>query len=98
MKKLLTRIDIVFKAVLPYTAFLAVVLGVVNLIYLKDVQDDVEYTYNRVDDLESAINNISMDYDNSDVINMIKRSHNSIVNEINEAERKLSSDIIIFGN
>ncbi|MBO4891965.1 MAG: hypothetical protein J5502_05105 [Prevotella sp.] len=98
MKKLLTRIDNVFKAVLPYTAFLAVVLGVVNLIYLKDVQDDVEYTYNRVDDLESAINNISMDYDNSDVINMIKRSHNSIVNEINEAERKLSSDIIIFGN
>lgn len=98
MKKLLTRIDHVFKAVLPYTAFLAVVLGVVNLIYLKDVQDDVEYTYNRVDDLESAINNISMDYDNSDVIDMIKRSHNSIVNEINEAERKLSSDIIIFGN
>lgn len=98
MKKLLTRIDNVFKAVLPYTAFLAVVLGVVNLIYLKDVQDDVEYTYNRVDDLESAINNISMDYDNSDVIDMIKRSHNSIVDEINEAERKLSSDIIIFGN
>lgn len=98
MKKQLTRIDNVFKAVLPYTAFLAVVLGVVNLIYLKDVHDDVEYTYNRVDDLESAINNISMDYDNSDVINMIKRSHNSIVNEINEAERKLSSDIIIFGN
>jgi Na+/H+ antiporter NhaB len=98
MKKLLTKIDKALKAVLPYTALLAVLLGVVNLIYLKDIQNDVEYTYSRVDDVETAINNISTDYDNSDVINMIKRSHNSIVNEINEAERKLSSDIIIFGN
>ena len=98
MKKLLTKINKAFKAVLPYTALLAVLLGVVNLIYLKDIQDDVEYTYSRIDDVETAINNISTDYDNSDVINMIKRSHNSIVNEINEAERKLSSDIIIFGN
>ena len=88
MKKLLTKIDKALKAVLPYTALLAVLLGVVNLIYLKDIQNDVEYTYSRVDDVETAINNISTDYDNSDVINMIKRSHNSIVNEINEAENR----------
>ena len=98
MKKFLSKIDRVFKMALPYTALLAVILGIVNLIYLNKVQDDVEYTYSRIDDVESAVNNISTDYDNSDVINNIRQAHNSIIRKIDDAEDNLRRNIIIWGN
>lgn len=97
MKKFFSKINQVIKLSLPYTALLAVILGVVNLVLINKAQSDIEYTYSRVDDVESAVKRINTDYDNSDVINLIKRSHNDIVDEIYSAQRKLSSDIIIFG-
>lgn len=97
MKELISKIDRLVKVSLPYTALLAVILGIVNMVLICNAQSDIEYTYSRVDEVENAVNNITTDYDNSDVINLIKRSHNDIVDEINSAERKLASDIIIFG-
>ena len=98
MKKALSKIGLGIKASTPYMSFLAVLLGLVNLYYLNKVQSDVEYTYNRVDDVESAVNNISTDYDNSDVINSIRQAHNSIVRKIDDAEDNLRRNIIIWGN
>lgn len=97
MKSFFSKVDKIIKVSLPYTALLAVILGVVNLFLINKAQSDIEYTYSRVDEVEAAVNSINTDYDNSDVINLIRRSHNDIVDEINSAERKITSDIIIFG-
>lgn len=96
MKKFFSKIDRFIKVSLPYTTLLAVILGVVNLVLIYKAKSDIEYTYYRVNDIESSIQDINNDYDNSDVINHIKRSHDDIVDEINSAKRSLSSEIIIY--
>ena len=98
MKKFFSKVNQVIKYSLPYTALLAVVLGVVNLVLINRAQSDIEYTCSRVDDVESAVHSINTDYDNSDIINIIKSAHDDIVDEINSAKRSLSSDIIIWGH
>jgi hypothetical protein len=97
MKKFFSKINQAIKVSLPYTALIAVILGIINLVLINKAQSDIEYTYSRVDDVESAIQNINTDYDNSDVISNIRKAHNSIINHIDDAQRRLSSDIIIFG-
>ena len=67
MKTFFSKIHQIIKASLPYTALLALIIGVVNIVLISKAQSDIEYTYNRVDEVESAVQNISTDYDNSDV-------------------------------
>ena len=98
MKKFFSKIHQIIKASLPYTALLALIIGVVNIVLISKAQSDIEYTYNRVDEVESAVQNISTDYDNSDVISNIRQAHNSIVRHIDDAEDNLRSNIIIWGN
>jgi len=98
MKKFFSKVNQFIKLSLPYTALIAVVLGVVNLVLINKAQSDIEYTYSRVDDVESAIENINTEYDNSDVIDNIRQAHNSIVRNIDDAEDNLRRNIIIFGN
>ena len=98
MKKFFSKIHQIIKASLPYTALLALIIGVVNIVLISKAQSDIEYTYNRVDEVESAVQNISTDYDNSDVISNIRQAHNSIVRHIDDAEDKLRRNIIIWGN
>ena len=69
-----------------------------NIVLISKAQSDIEYTYNRVDEVESAVQNISTDYDNSDVISNIRQAHNSIVRHIDDAEDNLRRNIIIWGN
>ena len=105
MKKFFSKIHQIIKASLPYTALLALIIGVVNNVLISKAQSDIEYTYNRVDDtynrvdeVVSAVQNISTDYDNSDVISNIRQAHNSIVRHIDDAEDNLRGAIIIWGN
>jgi hypothetical protein len=98
MKKFFSKIHQIIKASLPYTALLALIIGVVNIVLISKAQSDIEYTYNRVDEVESAVQNISTDYDNSDVISNIRQAHNSIVRHIDDAEDNLRRNIIIWGN
>ena len=98
MKKFFSKIHQIIKASLPYTALLALIIGVVNIFLISKAQSDIEYTYNRVDEVESAVQNISTDYDNSDVISNIRQAHNSIVRHIDDAEDNLRRNIIIWGN
>ena len=97
MKKIFSKIHQIIKASLPYTALLALIIGVVNIVLISKAQSDIEYTYNRVDEVESAVQNISTDYDNSDVISNIRQAHNSIVRHIDDAEDNLRRNIILFG-
>lgn len=98
MKTFFSKIHQIIKASLPYTALLALIIGVVNIVLISKAQSDIEYTYNRVDEVESAVQNISTDYDNSDVISNIRQAHNSIVRHIDDAEDNLRRNIIIWGN
>jgi hypothetical protein len=98
MKKFFSKIHQIIKASLPYTALLALIIGVVNIVLISKAQSDIEYTYNRVDEVEYAVQNISTDYDNSDVISNIRQAHNSIVRHIDDAEDNLRRNIIIWGN
>lgn len=98
MKKFFSKIHQIIKASLPYTALLALIIGVVNIVLISKAQSDIQYTYNRVDEVESAVQNISTDYDNSDVISNIRQAHNSIVRHIDDAEDNLRRNIIIWGN
>ena len=97
MKKFLSKIDQVIKASLPYTALLALIIGVVNIVLISNAESKIEETCDRVDEVESAVQNISTDYDNSDVISNIRQAHNSIVRHIDDAEDNLRRNIILFG-
>lgn len=96
MKKVLSKIHKVIKASLPYTALVAVILGVINIVLINKVQSDIEYTYSRVDDVESAIQSINTDYDNSDIISNVRQAHNSIVRHIEEAENDIERTIRLW--
>ena len=88
MKKFLSKIDQVIKASLPYTALLALIIGVVNTILISKVESDIEETCDRVDDVEYKVRN-----NNDDIM----RAHNSIVRHIDDAENNLGKKIIIWG-
>lgn len=98
MKKVFSRINEVIKVSLPYTALLAVILGVVNLVLINKAQSDIEDTYSRVDDVESAIQSINTDYDNSDIISTIEDAQNNVIGHIDDAESNLKRQIMIWGN
>lgn len=105
MKEFFSKVNQVIKASVPYTALLAVIIGIVNLIVLyntksdiSDIESDVEYTYSRLDDVESAVQNINTDYDNSEIVSIIGRAHNSIINHIDDAESNINSNIMIWSD
>ena len=52
MKKFLSKIDQVIKASLPYTALLALIIGVVNIVLISNAESKIEETCDRVDDVE----------------------------------------------
>ena len=88
MKKFLSKIDQVIKASLPYTALLALIIGVVNTILISKAESDIEETCDRVDDVEYKVQN-----NNDDIM----QAHNSIVRHIDDAENNLGKKIIIWG-
>ena len=98
MKKIFNKINQVIKLSFPYTALLALIVGIVNIVLISKAQSDIEYTYNRVDDVESAIQNINNDYDNSDVLDMIKEHHNRVINEIDSEASSIKSTVRLWSN
>ncbi len=98
MKKFFVKMDSFIKAIMPYTSVIAIIIGVMNLVYIKQAQDDISYVQGQVDDVKDDVNNISTDYDNSDVISTIQRAHSSIIGQIEDSEDNLKRQIIIWGN
>lgn len=98
MKKFFVKMDSFIKAIMPYTSVIAIIIGVMNLVYIKQAQDDISYVQGQVDDVKDDVKNISTDYDNSDVISTIQRAHNSIIGQIEDSEDNLKRQIIIWGN
>ena len=98
MKEFFSKVNQVIKASVPYTALLAVIIGIVNLFLINKAQSDIEYTYGRVDDVESAVQSINTDYDNSDVISNIEDACYSIINHIDDAESNINRNIMIWSD
>ena len=70
MKKFFSKIHQIIKASLPYTALLALIIGVVNIVLISNAESKIEETCDRVDDVEYKVRN-----NNDDIM----RAHNSIV-------------------
>ena len=80
------------KAVLAETGHTgAIVLCLINLIYLTKIQSDIK-------DLQYSVENINTDYDNSDVINAIEDAEGNIIGSVEDAESNIRRNIIIWGN
>ena len=95
MKEFFSKIDQLMKASLPYMALLAVILGFINLNLIKKAQSDIDSTYSRVDEIESAVlNNNNTDY----VISNIEDAYCQIIDRIDDAEDNLRSNIMIWGH
>ncbi len=88
MKKFFSKIHQIIKASLPYTALLALIIGVVNIVLISNAESKIEETCNRVDDVEYKVRN-----NNDDIM----QAHNSIVSHIDDAEDNLRRNIIIWG-
>lgn len=100
MKNILSKINSFIKVIMPYTSIIAIIIGVMNIVFIKQAQDDIRQTQeeisnvrSQVNHIENAVNNISMDYDNSDVLNLINQSHKKIMERIDDVQSDLEWEI-----
>lgn len=75
-----------FKLLMPYMSLIAVVLCLVNLLYLSKIDSDLK-------DLDSSVQN-----NNSDVIDAIENAESNIEGSIEDAQDNLRRNIILWGN
>lgn len=92
------KISAGFKFLMPYMSLIAVVLCLLNLAYIAKVETDISEVREEIYDVRKAVNNISMDYDNSDVIRAIEDAEGNIIGSVEDAERNIRRNIIIWGN
>lgn len=58
---------------------------------MAKIQSDIK-------DLQSSVENINTDYDNSDVINAIEDAESNIIGSVEDAEGNIRRNLIIWGN
>ena len=85
------KISTGFKILMPYMSLIAVVLCLINLIYMAKIQSDIK-------DLQYSVENINTDYDNSDIINAIEDAEGNIIGSVEDAESNIRRNLIIWGN
>ncbi len=93
MKKFFIKMDLFIKAIMPYASVIAIIIGVMNIVYIRHAQEEINDVQIQVNNIENAVNNISADYDNSDVLDLIKNSHNIIMDKINKVNSDLEWEI-----
>ena len=85
------KISTGFKILMPYMSLIAVVLCLINLIYMAKIQSDIK-------DLQYSVENINTDYDNTDIINAIEDAEGNIIGSVEDAESNIRRNLIIWGN
>lgn len=105
LRKIMTKTRLGYKAIIPHMSLIAVLLCVVNLIFLINIKKEVHHindTVNSIDgdvyDIKDKVNNISEDYDNSDVLNLIKDHHNKLIDKIESEASSIESTIRIWSD
>lgn len=101
MEKYLNKIHLLFKDAMPYMVLLVIVLLLVNIVKLKETQDDIANVQNDIDYVRSDISDLlekskSSGSNNSDVIFMIREHHQKISKQIDEAERHIEANTVIW--
>ena len=104
MEKYLNKIHLLFKDAMPYMVLLVIVLLLVNIVKLKETQDDIANVQNDIDYVRSDISDFSdlleksksSGSNNSDVIFMIREHHQKISRQIDEAERHIEANTVIW--
>ena len=102
IKPIGSKIGAGFKVLMPYMSLIAVVLCLINIIYLAKIQSNIS-------DLQYSIGHIDTSYDNSDVINAVEEAERNIINtvecaegdiigSVEDAESEIKSHIIIWGH
>ena len=92
------KISAGFKFLMPYMSLIAVVLCIINLIYLVKIQSDISDLHYSVGRIDTSLGRIDTSYDNSDVINAVEDAERNIINSVEDAENEIESHIIIWGN
>ena len=98
LKPYSNKISAGFKFLKPYMSLIAVVLCLLNLVYIAKVETDISEVKDEIYDVRRAVSNISMDYDNSDVIRAIEDAEGNIIGSVEDAESNIRRNIIIWGN
>ena len=80
------KISTGFKILMPYMSLIAVVLCLINLIYMAKIQS-------YINDLQYFVENINTDYDNSDVINAIEDAEGNIIGSVEDAEGNIIGSV-----
>lgn len=98
MKNFLSKINTFLKSCVPVLLLLAVILGIVNLVYMNKVESDVETVQSEVNSVKREVNNMSTDVDNSEVLNAIDDAESNIEGSVDAAARKIQGSIMIWSN
>lgn len=98
VKLIIGKISKGFNKLMPYMSLIAVVFGIVNLCFLIKIQMDVEDVQDNVENVDYTVRNISMDYDNSDVISAIEDAETNIIGSVEDAESDIKNHIMIWSN
>ena len=98
IKPIGSKIGTCIKGLMPYMSLIAVVLCLLNLAFIAKIEADISEVRDEIYSVHWAVNNISMDYDNSDVIRAIEDAEGSIIGSVEDAENNISRNIIIWGN
>lgn len=101
MKQNFAKMHDFFKDAMPYMTFLVIILFLANFAKLREMQDDIANIQQDVENMKSDVSDLenksrNQNFDNSDVISMIREHHRKISNQIDEAERQIKANTVIW--
>lgn len=101
MKKNSVKLHLFFRDIMPYMILLVFVLSLVNFAKLRSVEKDINSIRLDIEETSRDIADISVkskenQVDNSVVIQTIKAHHKVISQQIDEAERQIKANTVIW--
>ena len=98
MKRNYIKIHLFFRDIMPYMVLLVLVLFLVNFAKLRNIEEDIYSVRLDIEETRRDIADINKDnqVDNSDVLQAIKAHHKVISQQIDEAERQIKANTVIW--
>ena len=98
MKRTFTKLHLFFRDIMPYMVLLVLVLFLVNMAKIGRVEKDINSIRLEIEETRSDVANMhsNSQADNSDVIQAIRAHHKVISQQIDEAERQIKANAIIW--
>lgn len=98
MKRNNIKIHLFFRDIMPYMVLLVLVLFLVNFAKLRNIEEDINSVRLDIEETRRDIADINKDnqVDNSVVLQAIKAHHKVISQQIDEAERQIKANTVIW--